>query len=579
MEEKNQLLLEMIENDDISGFINNLDDLDEEYHDNLMIVACKYNRLEIVKYMFDKNVKIDEDAYFECVKYCSDNSLNDMEDIFLDVNNFDINRLYENVLIDESLELNANEKKIYYNGGLFINQLLYTLALSGSMENKKTIKKLIDMNIIPDKVINATFLDTIDVINENVYETFIMSPAIIIYPKNVFKNLLEKRIRIDKYYGLVNSIINYKDNPEIIIRDLLNEKPFDIQRRMNYIFSLVKEKSFNIILKKFQFEQRLDELFTYIEKIKYDIKDEEIIRFLIYSIDTDYVVKKIKKDKNLLFLINNKYITDNQLIKIYKKYNNLKIKNKFYIFETDELHKTTGQSLGYTVNIYIERELKLIEIIKLRNESLLYNYIINGGYLPYEKHEKSKNWFPLDESEREFVETYKFPKKYHEKYLEPLAFLEDVDYSWDYYINGDCTKLNKKLRKNEKLDEDEFNIYQQLNQSIFNSNPIDKNCIIYRGIKIKNFNHNVGDEIEWKSFTSCSSVKEISDNFKYGNVCCIFIIKVPKNAILLDITSLKKSESEIVIPPRALFDFQEIRNGNIILYYKGYRTDYGDFLF
>ncbi len=227
-------------------------------------------------------------------------------------------------------------------------------------------------------------------------------------------------------------------------------------------------------------------------------------------------------------------------------------------------------------NKYIEWRIKnKISIIEAKDKKMLKEFILDGYYLPYEDI-LYNYWIELNYKDKEFVNRYRIPLKYHDQYFRELD--ENTLFKWNFYIHGEYHIFNRKIRNAEILNKEDEETYNLLSNSIISAPIIKKKCFIYRGIRMENFGYKIGDTIIFDSFGSCSSIKEISEIFK-GENCCMFIIEIPKNAVLLDITTIKKSEYEIVLPPQAILEFVGVRESNIILKYKGYQTKYGPYLF
>ncbi len=210
--------------------------------------------------------------------------------------------------------------------------------------------------------------------------------------------------------------------------------------------------------------------------------------------------------------------------------------------------------------------------------SELYRYILKGNYLPYIKHEKTKIWLELTNDERQFTESFMFPIDYHKNYIKKLE-KRDINYWIDYTYDLKYITLNNNLRESLLLTPLMIEWYNNLNSNIVNVPVMNKRCILYRGIKADKFEINGSGVFIWKAFSSCSSIKEISDKFRRGSLCCLFIIIVPENAVLLDVTSIKDNEFEVVLPPGSIMKYLGTINDCIVVRYMGYKTDHGDYYF
>ncbi len=513
-----------------------------------MLIAIENNNIEAVNIMLDnKKFKPNISSLFSAIK----NNKNDIAKILLKNKKIDpsdddsASLLY--AINDKNLEmvkLLLEDGRV--NAGANNNICIKYTVKNNELDNVKLLLKnkdvdpSVDDNICMKSAIKNKNIDIIKLlINDkriSVYEIERLIP-------DEYSEILKKRMKKDE--KIRNNILN-------VLHDTLKMKQnmYNLHRiKINYFFSCLNEEEFLLVLKSDFTNDELIYFFSHIKNIRFEIKYRDPLIILKEALDKKYVVDMILNNFDFIELINVKDIPDELLLKIYEK---------------------------YTISsIVLKRDKKLGDIIPSYNKKELFKYILNGNYLPYENHEFSKNWFQTNE--KKFLEEYRFPINYHKEYID--KFTKAEIHVFNYYIYKDYYSLNMKMREKKPLVNQELDIYNIATNKIINAPTINKKCILYRGIKINNFNYNIGDIIEWNGFNSCSSIKEISDKFKGKSNCCMFIIIVPKGSVLLDITTLKKSEFEILIPPFALLKFLGIINSNIILKYIGYKTDIGVYRF
>ena len=63
---------------------------------------------------------------------------------------------------------------------------------------------------------------------------------------------------------------------------------------------------------------------------------------------------------------------------------------------------------------------------------------------------------------------------------------------------------------------------------------------------------NIGDNIAFTRFMACSVANEVSCRFSSGGV--LFLVELPENSPLLDLSGLKRSEPEFLLPDRTIFE-------------------------
>lgn len=363
--------------------------------------------------------------------------------------------------------------------------------------------------------------------------------------------LLIERKNKDKHFDVVFSD-EHLSNPIDVLKYTTRNRDYLTFININYIFNCLTEEQFDKVIDSDISDEYMVYFFSNINNVKYVIKNKKRLttQLLINMRDKNSVIEHVKIYNDLINIFVDYGMEDKFLLQLYRNVN-------------------FSQPLN--------REYQLADIIGREDVNRLYEYVLNGGYLPYEKHERSKKWLELTDKEKDFISTYRYPSKYHDAQLSTFTKLEND--TWKFYIYGDYKTFNEKLRTSTPLDKDEVEVFTRMATHIISSKPINKHCIVYRGIRLDDFNYSDNDTVVWNAFSSCSSVKEIADAFHDHAKCCMFIIKIPVGALLLDITTLKNSEFEVVMAPGAILKIVEHRGDNIILEYVGYATDDGPYYF
>ncbi len=401
--------------------------------------------------------------------------------------------------------------------------------------------------------------------------------------------LFTQRREIDTYFGLIMDSTHYKNKPVEIIKYALSlrDSVNSISDSINYIFTCLNNNDFDEVIRSDISDDDLKFLLSCVKHIRFDIDTGSTnVRnpLIIFSdlIDHKFLTEKVLADEHLLPILSETSIDDENLLSVYRKYGAL------------------------ATRLSLSREYKLVDIIFRNDRSRLYKYVLSGQYLPYVEHVSTKLWLSLTDSEREMMETFLFPHTHHVEFIQSLSktsrkywrryiidpeyedYEEDEDYDEDEDTGDEAYyRLNKKLRNDEGLTKDELEWYEALSTDIIRAPIVNKRCVLYRGIQDDRFDVDPADTMMWKSFSSCSSVREIADQFKYED-CCLFVIIVPARAILLDITPLKESEYEIILPPYSIMKYLGTTGGAgvddvggvcYILKYMGYDTADGPYYF
>ncbi len=388
------------------------------------------------------------------------------------------------------------------------------------------------------------------------------------------KVFFNKRKEIDSYFGLITDTTYYKDKPIDILKFALSNSDYLTATNINYIFMCLNQDQFNEVMLSDISDEDMSMLLSYVKRIRCQVPIEckRNLCVVFNKIgDVDFLTNNILIHKHLLSIFMEKDLGTDNSFKIYRKYG-----NKFPLI----------------------RDYNIIDVVFRRDKSELYRYVLTGKYLPYIQHEDSELWIELPDSFRTFTETFMFTAGHHVDYTKSLGV--ESKRVWRRYINDDTYQiLNGKLRDGKDFTPIETEWYTSLNTDIIKAPRLDKLCVLYRGISIDDeFRPGVdtygANTFTWKAFSSCSSIREISDQFRETAKCCLFVIIAPIGAVLLDITPLKNSEHEIVLPPGAIMkylgstgeanivknaDDKIVVKNSIIVKYIGYETDNDPFYF
>ncbi len=404
------------------------------------------------------------------------------------------------------------------------------------------------------------------------------------------KSLFTERRKLDTYFGLITEDDYYKNKPVEILKQILSNRSDYGEDQINYIFTCLDKSSFDEVIDSDISDVDLSFILSNVKNIKYDMNNistsgerarDTLIVFGSLT-DHDFLTRKILEDEHLLPILTKTSIDNQNLLKIYRKYDS-------------------------AIYLPLLREYQLVDIIFRRDIARLYKYVLNGKYLPYVDHPDTRLWVELSADEKNTVETFRFPAGYHDDYVNNLD-VKSKKY-WEKYIGDDpgedcahdCANdcdyeayviLNDKLRDGDQLNQSELEWFNSISADIIGAPVTNKRCVLYRGIEAaefvppaaQNMTHNTSHSVNtfvWNAFSSCSSIKEIADAFA-GSACCLFIIIVPTGAVLLEITPLKNSEFEIVLPPGSIMKYLGTTGGSTedmstqskchVLKYMGYET-------
>ncbi len=561
-----ETLFKSIINNDVQGFMDHYYKISEDKYSELFYKACINNNVIIFYFLVMENLPLDIKIIYDCFCDSFDNNHQEIFDIL--INNIDISLLNKRIREDELCWV--DEKKINLlkiNNKYYVNELLKKILISENSNKINILTNIIDKNLISDKIINTTFLCINRDIDIDTYSKFMNSVIISILPdikkenRIEYRKILTERITKDKYYGLINSNEMYVYAPDLLLFKLMVENPNDIKRKINYLFNNFSTRKFKLVINSEKLYNYLINIFKYVENIKSEIllsRKKELL--LMNSIDTGLVYSAMNS-MNLDELINNKNISDKKLIKFYKN-------NNYYIIKDNNYYYLKNENNIIKIN----RKLKLFEIIMFKNYDLLYDYYLNGG-----DPDKCRTLI-LNRDEKKFVDNFKISSDYHEEDKKSLLFFNNTIYFWNYYINN-YRLINKKLKNRELMTEEESDVFNNLSNSIISCKKTDREYILYKSTKTKDIQYIVGEELLWPEFTHCYLTKCVSEIFIHGFKFYTFIILIPKESIVFVGKVIESIKDEVILPPNSLFDVKKIKDNNIVLYYKGYRTNYGDYIF
>ncbi len=426
--------------------------------------------------------------------------------------------------------------------------------ITASMNNNEKVLKLLLSNdrIDPSDQNNLALRSAIRCNQNNIIELLSLDMRTYFKDVNFFQiEVIRKRRIKDRHFEL----IRYVDDPIELLMEPRNK------REIIYIFNSMDVVQWNDVFDSIITDEELSEMLGILNDIYINYPS------INWGKRNKFIVLHLVKPKILMKLSR----LDMDILKLIQTLPEIPINLQSMLYN---LYKTTNLKF-----IPTERN-NISDIIIKKDLSLLREYILNGGYMPYSKHEKSRIIIDLDEEDEKFIKTYYFNESVQNEYINSLN--DETKELIDWYVNSDNEYeiFNKKLRIGDDLTDFEMDNFMLLFKTIIESPVINNINIIYRGIDIKeNIKFNEGDTMVWKSFTSCSPIREISDNFS-GGICCLFIIICPERSIGLNITNLKKSENEIILPPGSKFKFISKGPENIIVIrYIGYETNSGIFYF
>lgn len=248
--------------------------------------------------------------------------------------------------------------------------------------------------------------------------------------------------------------------------------------------------------------------------------------------------------------------------------------------------------MGVDLKWFPERLVKVIELSKTFDVEELKKYMILGGYVP-QNHTSSEIPQIFTDAEMIFFRTFTLdPNECISDVKVPgfdeVKTLSQIDYSYElpekytdileWYIYEDYSVFNQDVNS-DSLGSEYFAIYKDFSELIENSPRVNKDVILYRGINAtgpysSEYEYNGKTYTLWKSVSSCSQFREVSDRFA-GRECCMFVIECLKGCIAFDIKFFKQTEPEVLLPFNTILEFlyetvDERGRRNIHMKYVGY---------
>ena len=327
--------------------------------------------------------------------------------------------------------------------------------LKGKINNdeKENKLKLFDEEKLIDKNLNEIKENNNEINNENEDEILNLKiPEIIfdeICKKMEGKNIIEKNKFLLK---LFENFIKFTNNNKFINSKFLENKIVQTIINLNkndYLNILIKIKKIKLN-NNFLFENVINEF----QSLLNDKNNENYFNFIVYKIHK-IIKKNENNDENIFFEKLKNFISLDNLINNYNKFNNIKI--LFTLFN----------DFSITENYFDIKKLKEIfenifkKIIE-NNETNLLNEIFNILNLI---REEDKNLFEF------FDNNIKFNKNNNNKFLEKFFFeyCKIISNEIQFYLNSqDLKKYFKLLINKIKMLDLNFNIYNSLYYNYLN---------------------------------------------------------------------------------------------------------------
>jgi hypothetical protein len=197
---------------------------------------------------------------------------------------------------------------------------------------------------------------------------------------------------------------------------------------------------------------------------------------------------------------------------------------------------------------------------------LLRELYISGYPIPVEPHMNTQLYYFSEILDK--LRLFSIDRNYHKKYIvkNPDQRLKKLVKAWvdeDYYdFNQAVSDFNEKIpigpvsySFTRDVDIETFEeSYQLLRNSILSAPRLYKTIFAWRGLTIGDElceDIQVGDLVGFSRFMACSVAQEVSCDFAEGGE--LLLLELPPGCPFLNITSLKKSEPEFLLPDRSCF--------------------------
>ena len=195
----------------------------------------------------------------------------------------------------------------------------------------------------------------------------------------------------------------------------------------------------------------------------------------------------------------------------------------------------------------------------------LKEFYLRGFPVPVEPFREST--LKLGKLKRENINYYSLNREEHLTYHRNFsARLQNLLNEWVYgdygAFNTFISKLNGENVERERPIPTEFlsgyssaeEAYKEMRESIMSVPPLDHDIFAWRGVHEMEDLCNitkVGDIVCFSRLTACSVEREVSCFFARDGE--LLLLEIPKGTNLLNLTSIKKSEPEFILPDRCCF--------------------------
>ena len=248
----------------------------------------------------------------------------------------------------------------------------------------------------------------------------------------------------------------------------------------------------------------------------------------------------------------------------------LKNGERIYYYDTDLGFKMVNgkKEFGKIGEIDDETEEFLVNLYRTareeESEEILEQAYLRGLPVPTEHHESTK--LLVNPRRKGFFQKLSIPRELHyeEINMAPQE-LKDILNAWIY---GDYTDLNRYINdinsgtktpsfdfvnwaKNPKLAN--MDGYALFRSFIMNIKPSEKKIFAWRGVYgTEPFCNFIPDSVLiFNRVTACSVAMEVSCEFASGGT--LFLVEIPAGSHYVNLTSIKKSEPEFLLPDRSVF--------------------------
>lgn len=189
-------------------------------------------------------------------------------------------------------------------------------------------------------------------------------------------------------------------------------------------------------------------------------------------------------------------------------------------------------------------------------------FYLKGIGPPVDPHVSSYFSVSIFEHRQHLWDHFSLDAKIHERYI--LQTLDRVDRQvFNGWIYGSYRRFNKTVHAmnhgtppaKDQRQTLEFSLtyeesYERMRRAIMNAPRIPHHVFMWRGIDV-DLKHATGELVVFNRFTACTPVYEIANSFSHCTT--MYLIEMPPGSIGLNVTPLKKTEFETILPDRAVF--------------------------